>query len=184
MSIAHLYFSQEDYSRFGPLIKYNPSIKTKADKIGLIKALNENYIDFITTDHSPHTLQEKEQPYLQSKSGGPTIQHLLQMLFSLVDSGFLSLEKVVEKTAESPALFYGIKDRGFIKEGYFADCVLVDNTLPYLVTKASLLSKCGRSVFEGHTFSSTIEMTLVNGQMVYEKGKIIAGVRGKQIEIN
>lgn len=89
VSIAHLYFSQEDYSRFGPLIKYNPSIKTKADKIGLIKALNENYIDFITTDHSPHTLQEKEQPYLQSKSGGPTIQHLLQMLFSLVDTGFL-----------------------------------------------------------------------------------------------
>ena len=182
VSIPHLYFSQEDYQHFGPLIKYNPSIKTKADKLGLLKALNENYIDFITTDHSPHTLAEKEQPYLLSKSGGPMVQHLLQMLLSLVEGGYLSLEKVVEKTAENPALFYGIKERGFIKEGYYADLVLVDINKPFLVAKDTLYSKCGWSVFEGHTFSSTIDMTLVNGHLVYDNGKIIADIRGKQVE--
>lgn len=184
VSIPHLYFSLEDYQTFGPLIKYNPSIKTKADKLGLLKALNENYIDFITTDHSPHTLEEKQQPYMQSKSGGPMVQHLLQMLLSLVDAGFLSLEKVVEKTAENPALFYGIKERGFIKEGYYADLVLVDIDKPHAVTKENLHSKCAWSVFEGHTFSSTVEMTFVNGQMVYENGKINTDVRGRKVEIN
>lgn len=184
VSIPHLYFSQEDYQTFGPLIKYNPSIKTKADKLGLLKALNENYIDFITTDHSPHTLEEKQQPYMQSKSGGPMVQHLLQMLLSLVDAGFLSLEKVVEKTAENPALFYGIKERGFIKEGYYADLVLVDIDKPYAVTKENLHSKCGWSVFEGHTFSSSIELTFVNGQLVFDNGKIMNDVRGQQVEIS
>ena len=184
VSIPHLYFSLEDYQTFGPLIKYNPSIKTKADKLGLLKALNENYIDFITTDHSPHTLEEKQQPYMQSKSGGPMVQHLLQMLLSLVDAGFLSLEKVVEKTAENPALFYGIKERGFIKEGYYADLVLVDIDKPHAVTKENLHSKCAWSVFVGHTFSSTVEMTFVNGQMVYENGKINTDVRGRKVEIN
>ena len=184
VSIPHLYFSLEDYQSFGPLIKYNPSIKTKADKLGLLKALNENYIDFITTDHSPHTLEEKQQPYMQSKSGGPMVQHLLQMLLSLVDAGFLSLEKVVEKTAENPALFYGIKERGFIKEGYYADLVLVDIDKPHAVTKENLHSKCAWSVFEGHTFSSNVEMTFVNGQMVYENGKINTDVRGRKVEIN
>ncbi len=184
VSIPHLYFSLEDYQIFGPLIKYNPSIKTKADKLGLLKALNENYIDFITTDHSPHTLEEKQQPYMQSKSGGPMVQHLLQMLLSLVDAGFLSLEKVVEKTAENPALFYGIKERGFIKEGYYADLVLVDIDKPHAVTKENLHSKCAWSVFVGHTFSSTVEMTFVNGQMVYENGKINTDVRGRKVEIN
>ena len=184
VSIPHLYFSLEDYQTFGPLIKYNPSIKTKADKLGLLKALNENYIDFITTDHSPHTLEEKQQPYMQSKSGGPMVQHLLQMLLSLVDAGFLSLEKVVEKTAENPALFYGIKERGFIKEGYYADLVLVDIDKPHAVTKENLHSKCAWSVFVGHTFSSTVEMTFVNGQMVYENDKINTDVRGRKVEIN
>ncbi|MFM7007543.1 MAG: dihydroorotase [Flavobacteriales bacterium] len=184
VSIPHLFFSQEDYQRFGPKIKYNPAIKTKADRLGLIKALNENYIDFITTDHSPHTSEEKEQPYFASKSGGPLVQHLLQMLLSLVEAGFLSLEKVVEKACENPALFYGIKQRGFIKEGYFADLVLVDINKPYLVSKDNLHSKCGWSVFEGHTFSASIELTFVNGQIAYQDGKIVSGVRGKQVEIS
>lgn len=184
VSIPHLYFSLEDYQTLGPLIKYNPSIKTKADKLGLLKALNDNYIDFITTDHSPHTLEEKQQPYMQSKSGGPMVQHLLQMLLSLVDAGFLSLEKVVEKTAENPALFYGIKERGFIKKGYYADLVLVDIDKPHAVTKENLHSKCAWSVFVGHTFSSTVEMTFVNGQIVYENGKINTDVRGRKVEIN
>ena len=106
------------------------------------------------------------------------------MLLSLVDAGFLSLEKVVEKTAENPALFYGIKERGFIKEGYYADLVLVDIDKPHAVTKENLHSKCAWSVFVGHTFSSTVEMTFVNGQMVYENGKINTDVRGRKVEIN
>jgi dihydroorotase len=121
---------------------------------------------------------------MQSKSGGPMVQHLLQMLLSLVDAGFLSLEKVVEKTAENPALFYGIKERGFVKEGYFADLVLVDVNKPCAVTKENLHSKCGWSVFEGHIFSSSIELTFVNGQLVFDNGKIIADVRGQQVEVN
>ena len=184
VSIPHLYFSQEDYQKYGALIKYNPSIKTRADQLGLIKALNENYIDFITTDHSPHTLAEKQQPYMGSKSGGPMLQHLLQMLLSLADAGFLSLEKIVEKTAENPAIFYGIKDRGFIQVGNYADLVIVDLDKPQLVTKESLYSKCAWSVFEGHTFSSSIELTFVNGQVAYENGKIAPASCGMQVELN
>lgn len=183
MSIPHLYFSLEDYQKYGALIKYNPSIKTKADQLGLIKALNENYIDFITTDHSPHTLAEKKQPYMGSKSGGPMLQHLLQMLLELHDSGFFSLEKIVEKTAENPAIFYNIEERGFIKEGYFADLVIVDFNKPQAVTPEGLFSKCGWSVFEGHTFQSSIVMTLLNGQVVYNRGKINPEVRGMQVAL-
>ena len=112
------------------------------------------------------------------------LQHLLQMLLSLVDAGFLSLEKVVEKTAENPALFYGIQERGFIKEGYYADLVLVDIDKPYAVTKENLHSKCGWSVFEGHTFSSTVEMTFVNGTRAFYDGKIVEEVRGQQVEVS
>ena len=183
VSIPHLYFSQEDHQKYGALIKYNPAIKTKADQLGLIKALNENYIDFITTDHSPHTLAEKQQPYMGSKSGGPMIQHMLQMLLSLADAGFLSLEKIVEKTAENPARFYGIKDRGFIEVGNYADLVIVDLDKPQQVTQESLFSKCAWSVFEGHTFSSRVDMTLVNGQLVYQDGQLIQDVRGMQVEL-
>jgi dihydroorotase len=183
VSIPHLYFSQEDYQKYGALIKYNPSIKTKADRLGLIKALNEDYIDFITTDHSPHTLAEKKQPYMGSKSGGPMLQHLLQMLLSLADAGFLSLEKIVEKTAENPALFYGIKERGFIEVGNYADLVIVDLDKPQLVTQESLFSKCSWSVFEGHTFISSIELTLVNGQVAFQHGKIAPAIRGMQVEL-
>ena len=183
VSIPHLYFSQEDYQKYGALIKYNPSIKTRADQLGLIKALNENYIDFITTDHSPHTLAEKQQPYMGSKSGGPMLQHLLQMLLSLADAGFLSLEKIVEKTAENPALFYGIKDRGFIEVGNYADLVIVDLDKPQQVTQESLFSKCAWSVFEGHTFSSSIELTLVNGHVAFQDGKIAPEIRGMHVEL-
>jgi len=182
VSIPHLFFSQEDYQKYGPLIKYNPSIKTKADRLGLIKALNDDHIDFITTDHSPHTLEEKRQVYLQAKSGGPTLQHLLPMLLSLYETGFLSLEKIVEKTAENPALFYGIQKRGFIKEGYHADLVIADLNKPHTVQKEQLFSKCGWSVFEDHTFSATVEMTFVNGTLAYHNGKIMEEVRGEQVK--
>jgi dihydroorotase len=182
VSIPHLFFSQEDYQKYGPLIKYNPSIKTKADRLGLIKALNDNHIDLITTDHSPHTLEEKQQGYMQAKSGGPTLQHLLPMLLSLYETGFLSLEKIVEKAAENPALFYGIQKRGFIQEGYHADLVIADLKKPHTVRKEHLFSKCGWSVFEGHTFSSSVEMTFVNGVLAYHNGELREVVRGEQVE--
>jgi dihydroorotase len=183
VSIPHLYFSVEDYVKYGALIKYNPSIKSKADRLGLLKALNENHIDFITTDHSPHTLEEKQQVYMQSKSGGPTLQHLLPLLLSLYETGFLSLEKIIEKTAENPALFYGIQKRGFVKEGYHADLVIADLKKPHTVKNEDLFSKCGWSVFEGHTFSSTVDMTFINGQLAYHDGKIVEEVRGEQVSI-
>lgn len=181
VSLPHLFFSQEDYHKYGPLIKYNPSIKSKADRLGLIKALNDDYIDFITTDHSPHTFEEKQQPYLQSKSGGPMLQHLLPMLLSLYETGFLSLEKIAEKAAENPALFYGIQKRGYIQAGYCADLVIADLSKPHTVQKEALYSKCGWSVFEGHTFSSTVEMTFVNGQLAYRDGQLMEAVRGEQV---
>jgi dihydroorotase len=184
VSLPHLFFSQEDYQKYGSLIKYNPSIKSKADRLGLLKGLNDGHVDFITTDHSPHTLEEKQQPYFQSKSGGPLLQHFLPMLITLVEGGFLSLEKLVEKAAENPALFYGVQKRGFIKEGYHADFVIADLIKPHTVQKESLFSKCGWSVFEGHTFSSTVDMTFVNGKLAYQNGKITEELRGEQVEIN
>jgi dihydroorotase len=181
VSLPHLFFSQEDYHKYGPLMKYNPSIKTKADRLGLIKVLNDGHVDFITTDHSPHTLAEKLQPYFQSKSGGPLSQHFLPMLLTLVEEGFLSLEKIVEKAAENPTLFYGIQKRGYIQAGYCADLVIADLSKPHTVQKEALYSKCGWSVFEGHTFSSTVEMTFVNGQLAYRDGQIMEAVRGEQV---
>ena len=183
VSLPHLFFSQEDYQKYGPLIKYNPSIKTKADRLGLLKGLNDGHVDFITTDHSPHTLEEKQQSYFYSKSGGPLLQHFLPMLLTLVDGGYISLEKVVEKAAENPALFYGIQRRGFIKEGYHSDLVIADLKKPHTVRKEHLFSKCGWSVFEGHTFSSTVEMTFVNGVLAYHKGEIREEVRGEQVAV-
>jgi len=183
VSLPHLFFSQEDYQKYGPLIKYNPSIKTKADRLGLLKGLNDGHVDFITTDHSPHTLEEKQQSYFYAKSGGPLLQHFLPMLLTLVDGGYLSLEKVVEKAAENPAVFYGIQKRGFIKEGYHADLVIANLKKPHTVRKEHLFSKCGWSVFEGHTFSSTVEMTFVNGVLAYHNGEICEEVRGEQVLI-
>jgi dihydroorotase len=183
VSLPHLFFSQEDYQKYGPLIKYNPSIKTKADRLGLLKGLNDGHVDFITTDHSPHTLEEKQQSYFYSKSGGPLLQHFLPMLLTLVDGGYISLEKVVEKAAENPALFYGVQRRGFIKEGYHADLVIADLKKPHTVRKEHLFSKCGWSVFEGHTFSSTVEMTFVNGVLAYHNGEIREEVRGEQVAV-
>ena len=183
VSLPHLFFSQEDYQKYGPLIKYNPSIKTKADRLGLLKGLNDGHVDFITTDHSPHTLEEKQQSYFYAKSGGPLLQHFSPMLLTLVDGGYLSLEKVVEKAAENPALFYGIQKRGFIKEGYHADLVIANLKKPHTVRKEHLFSKCGWSVFEGHTFSSTVEMTFVNGVLAYHNGEICEEVRGEQVLI-
>src|SRR5690606_3161904 len=133
----------------------NPAVKTAADREQILKAVLDGHIDVIATDHAPHTFEEKEQPYLRAPSGGALVQHALQALLDMVKAGKLTLEQLVQKTAHNTAICFQIEQRGFIREGYWADLVLVDLNEPYAVTKANILSKCGWSPFEGHTFSST-----------------------------
>ena len=170
--IHHLWFSNEDYETKGNFIKWNPAIKTTADRDALWKALLDDRIDVIATDHAPHTFEEKSMPYLESPSGGPLVQHALVAMLEKVRQQKISIEKMVEKMCHNPAIVFKIEKRGFIREGYFADLVLVQTSAPYLVSKENILSKCGWSPFEGQTFASTISHTFVNGNLVYENGKV------------
>ena len=170
--IHHLWFSNEDYETKGNFIKWNPAIKTTADRDALWKALLDDRIDVIATDHAPHTFAEKSMPYLESPSGGPLVQHALVAMLEKVSQQKISIEKMVEKMCHNPAIIFKIEKRGFIREGYFADLVLVQTSAPYLVSKENILSKCGWSPFEGQTFASTISHTFVNGNLVYENGKV------------
>lgn len=172
--IHHLWFSDEDYSTKGSLIKWNPAVKSKSDRDGLLKALLDNRIDVIATDHAPHTLKEKNNNYVNAPSGGPMVQHALVALLELYHKEKISLEKIVEKTAHNPAILFQIKNRGFIRKGYKADLVLVDLNSPWAVKKENLLYKCGWSPFEGTIFKSRITHTLVNGSVVYENSKFAA----------
>lgn len=171
--VHHLWFSDEDYARKGNLIKWNPAIKTKSDRDGILEALLDNRIDVIATDHAPHTFEEKSMPYEQAPSGGPLVQHALQALLDLYHDGIISLEKIVEKTAHNTAICFQVAERGYIREGYWADLVLVDLNKPSTVTKENILSKCGWSPFEGHTFKSSIINTIVSGELVFDEGSII-----------
>lgn len=173
VSPSHLWFSQEDFDSLGNKIKCNPSIKSKEDRAALRKALREDKIDIIATDHAPHLLEEKEKPYFEAPSGMPSIQHSLQMILELVKEGELSLYQLQEKMCHNPAKRFGLKDRGYIKENYFADLVLVDLNQEETVTKESLLYKCKWSPLEGTIFQSKIISTFVNGERVYNKGKIL-----------
>ena len=170
--IHHLWFSDADYKTKGNFIKWNPAVKTAHDRDGILKAVLDGHIDVIATDHAPHTIEEKSQPYLQAPSGGPLVQHALQALLDMVKEGKLTLEQLVRKTAHNTATLFQIEQRGYIREGYWADLVLVDLNKPYTVTKDNILSKCGWSPFEKHTFSATIEHTLVSGALAYTAGKI------------
>ncbi len=170
--IHHLWFSDADYKTKGNFIKWNPAVKTANDRDAILKAVLDGHIDVIATDHAPHTLEEKSQPYLQAPSGGPLVQHALQALLDMVKQGKLTLEQMVQKTAHNTATLFQIEQRGFIREGYWADLVLVDLNKPYTVTKENILSKCGWSPFENHTFTSTIEHTLVSGLLAYTNGQI------------
>lgn len=169
--IHHLWFSEADYQTKGTKIKWNPSVKTEKDREGLLKALLDDRIDVIATDHAPHTLVEKTNPYLNAPSGGPLVQHALVALLELYHKGKISLEKIVEKFAHNPAILFQIKDRGFIRKGYKADLVLVDLNAPWTVKKENILYKCGWSPFEGAIFKSRVTHTLVNGIVVYENSK-------------
>jgi len=184
VSVHHLWFSDKDYDRLGMLIKWNPAIKSEQDKKGLLKALLADRIDLITTDHAPHTLEEKEKPYFESMSGAPMVQHSLNCMLEFHKQGLISIEKVVEKMSHNPAILYNMTKRGFIKEGYYADLTLVDLNSKWTVTKENLLYKCGWSPLEGATFQTEIKQTFVNGNLVYDSGTWNEKTKGMQIEFN
>ena len=179
--VHHLWFSDEDYERLGNLIKWNPAIKKMSDRDAIMHAVNTNVIDVIATDHAPHTLEEKSQSYLKAPSGGPLVQYALLAMFEKVKEGKITIEKMVEKMCHAPAELFQIKDRGFIREGYFADLVLVNPSKSTSVTRDSILSLCKWSPFEGYVFSNEIESTFVNGTIVYTKNKIIDHQMGSRL---
>lgn len=178
VSVHHLWFSDKDYERLGSLIKWNPAIKTEKDRLGLLKALLDDRIDIITTDHAPHTLEEKQRPYFQSMSGAPLIQHSLNIMLEFYKQGLISLEKIAEKMCHNPATLYSIEKRGFIREGYFADFTIVDLNESWTVEKNNILSKCGWSPLEGTTFQTKVINTFVNGNLVYDYGRFNETKRG------
>ena len=182
--IHHLWFSDADYASKGNWIKWNPAIKTAADRDEIFKAVLDNRIDVIATDHAPHTIDEKSLPFSKAPSGGPLVQHALPAMLEFYKQGKISLEKVAEKMAHSPAICFQIENRGFIREGYWADLVLVDLNKPSTVSRANVLSKCGWSPFEGQTFSSSVVSTIVSGNLVYEQGIIKDGIVGKRLSFN
>jgi dihydroorotase len=182
--IHHLWFSDKDYEEKGTHIKWNPAVKTEKDRLGLWKALLDDRIDVLATDHAPHTLAEKNNNYLNAPSGGPLVQHALIALLEKVKEGVIPIEKAVEKMSHNPAKLFQIEKRGFIKEGYFADIVLIDVNKPQTVSKDNILYKCGWSPFEGTTFSSTITHTFVNGHLMYDNGVFNETVKGKRITFN
>lgn len=181
VSVHHLWFSDKDYERLGVLIKWNPAIKTEQDRRGLLKALLDDRIDIITTDHAPHTLEEKQKPYFKSMSGAPMVQHSLNCMLEFYKQGLISLEKIVEKMCHNPATLYRMEKRGFIREGYFADLALVDLNSQWTVSKDNLLYKCGWSPLEGTTFQTKVVQTYVNGNLVYDKGSFREAVKGRPI---
>lgn len=182
--VHHLWFDDGDYKSKGTLIKWNPSVKTKTDKDALLKALLDDRIDIIATDHAPHTIGEKNQIYTKAPSGGPLVQHALLALLEMHKQNKISLEKIVEKACHNPTKIYKIEKRGYIKEGYFADLVLVDLNKSQTISKENILYKCGWSPFEGTTFSSTILTTFVNGNIIYNKGTFNDNIKGKRLLFN
>ncbi|MBT7850217.1 MAG: dihydroorotase [Formosa sp.] len=166
--IHHLWFSDEDYDKKGTFIKWNPAVKSAKDRDGLWKALLEDKIDVIASDHAPHTLEEKSNKYTKAPSGGPLVQHALVAMMEAHHNGRISVEKMVEKMCHNPAILFQIEKRGYIREGYFADLVLVNPNNPWTVTKDNSLYKCGWSPFEGSTFKSRVTHTILNGTVVYE----------------
>ncbi len=179
--IHHLWFSDEDYKTKGNFIKWNPAIKTAADRDALWEAVLDDRIDVIATDHAPHTLEEKKLPYLNAPSGGPMVQHALVAMLENYLRGKISLEKIVEKMAHNPAKLFQIEKRGFIKVGYHADLVIVNTAKPWNVKKENILAKCGWSPFEGLNFKSRVTHTFVNGNLVYANGKVKDVRKGQRL---
>ena len=181
--VHHLWFSEEDYAEKGNFIKWNPAVKKASDREAIFQAVLDNRIDVIATDHAPHTLEEKAQSYFKAPAGGPLVQHGLLAMLEKMEAGMISIEKIVEKMAHHPAILFKVKERGFIREGYFADLVIIDKK-QHKVEKSKLLYKCGWSPFEGVTFNYSVDKTFVNGNLVYDQGKIIEGVSGQRLKFN
>ena len=182
--VHHLWFDDRDYSEKGTFIKWNPAVKTKEDKEAVLQAVLDDRIDVIATDHAPHTLLEKQNTYFNAPSGGPLVQHALVALLELHHQGKISLQKIVEKTSHAPAICFQVEKRGFIREGYWADLVLVDIQDPWTVDKSNILYKCGWSPFEGQEFQSKVSRTWVNGNLVYDQGKLNNDIKGSRLLFN
>ena len=182
--VHHLHFTADDYAQYGNLIKCNPAIKEKENKEALWKALLDDRLDIIATDHAPHTWEEKQKPYLEAPAGVPLVQHSLLILLEAYAEGRISLEKIVEKACHAPAECFQVAERGYIREGYYADCVLVDMNKSYTVNKENILYKCAWSPFEGHTFHSSINSTFVNGNRVYHEGQICSDESGLRLKFD
>jgi len=179
--VHHLWFNESRYDELGSKIKCNPAIKSETDRAALVQALNDGRIDIIATDHAPHTAAEKAATYFMAPAGLPLVQHALISLFDLVADGQLSLELVVDRVCHAPADIFGVDNRGYVREGWFADLVIVDSNKPYRVTSSNLLSKCQWSPYEGHEFSSSIDTTIVNGEIVYRDGALTGNVAGRPL---
>jgi len=182
--VHHLWFSDEDYNTKGNLIKWNPAIKTAYDREKIFEAVLNDTIDVIATDHAPHTLEEKQLPFLKAPSGGPLVQHSVLAMLDFYHRKKITLEHIVKKMSHHVAELFNIEQRGYIREGYFADLVLVNLNKQTHVTKNNLLYKCGWSPFEGHTFKSSIEKTFVNGHLVYNDGQFDESIKGKRLHFD
>lgn len=179
--LHHLWFNDKDYAEKGSFIKWNPAVKTEEDRLGLWEALLDDRIDVLATDHAPHTLAEKSNPYTSAPSGGPLVQHAMTAILEKVKEGVIPIEKAVEKMSHNPAKLFQIEKRGFIREGYFADLVLVNPNTKWTVSKENVLYKCGWSPFEGTTFTSSVTHTFVNGNLIYNNGTFNDIIKGKRL---
>ncbi len=179
--IHHMWFSEEDYDKKGTLIKWNPAVKTASDREQIFQAMLDDRIDVVATDHAPHTLEEKGQVYTKAPSGGPLNQHSLVAMLDFYHKGKISLEKIAQKMCHNVAILFEIKERGFIREGYFADLVLVDLNDPWTVSKDNILAKCGWSPFEGHEFKSKVTHTIVSGHLAFDNGQFDESKKGERI---
>ena len=182
--IHHLWFNEDNYTEKGTHIKWNPAVKKESDRSALFEALLNDKLDVVATDHAPHTIEEKSNTYLRAPSGGPLVQHALAAMLEFYKKGKISLEKIVEKMCHNPAILFQVVDRGYIKEGYYADLVLVDLDQTWKVNKDNILYKCNWSPFEGYTFSTKVSHTFVNGNLSYENGVFKESVKGKRLEFN
>ncbi|QDH78129.1 dihydroorotase [Echinicola soli] len=182
--IHHMWFSEEDYDKKGTLIKWNPAVKTAKDRDEILKGVLDDHIDVIATDHAPHTLEEKDNPYTKAPSGGPLVQHSLVALLEMYHQGKISLEQIVQKACHNVAILFEIDKRGYIRPGYHADLVLVDLDAPWEVKKENILSKCGWSPFEGQTFQSKITHTIVSGHIAYENETFHEDQKGQRLKFS
>ena len=182
--VHHLWFDESQYEKKGSLIKWNPAVKTAADRDLLWKALLDDRIDVIATDHAPHTKEEKANKYLNAPSGGPLVQHALPAMMQKVHDGVMDIETLVQKMCHNPAILFRVEDRGYLREGYHADLVLVDPNRPWSVNKENILSKCGWSPFDGTLFKSKVTHTFVGGHLVYRDGLIDGSVKGSRLKFN